>query len=202
MNRYKNKTDFYSVFNAISDINAIKPKSLTPSQMSILYVILSNVNFESGEAFPTQSNIRKRAGIASDTTYYKAFNQLLEKGWIIQRKRFSKSSCYKIVIPDDVWELLVSTESVDSVSTESVDLTTNINYKYITTNMNYEYSNNANARKDKRLVSTSGNEQQSVVSTENEETDLKHQTINNLIEEVDEYGYTQSDYEAILCIKN
>ena len=154
-NRYKNKTDFFSVYNAICDINEVKPKTLTSTQFTILMVILSHTNKDSKEAFPKQETIRKKCGIGSDTTYYKAFKPLLEQGWIIQRKRFNASACYQVVIPDDIYDLLVSTvstesvesvstESVESVSTESVDLTTNNNNKYITTNI----INNKNEKTD------------------------------------------------------
>lgn len=108
--RYGNKIKLRYVLNAICDINEIQPKTLTQTQMSILMVILSYVDSKTGEASISQTKIRQCAGIASDTTYYKAFNQLVDKGWIIQRKRFNDTACYRIVIPDDIWELLTSSK--------------------------------------------------------------------------------------------
>ena len=208
MSRYKNKTEFFSVYNAICDINSVKPKTLTPTQMSILLVILSNVNKDSKEAFPTQENIRKRVGIASDTTYYKAFKPLLEQGWIIQRKRFNASACYQVVIPDDIYALLtntvstenvdttpftVSTESVESVSTESVELTTNINNKY----KQQIFHSYANASENKDSFS---NEKRTTNKEDVADApSIENNSFNNkqIDEEVDEFGFTQSDYEAM-----
>ena len=204
MSRYKNKTEFFSVYNAICDINSVKPKTLTPTQMSILMVILSNVNKDSKEAFPTQENIRKRVGIASDTTYYKAFKPLLEQGWIIQRKRFNASACYQVVIPDNIYTLLtntvstesvesVSTENVESVSTENVELTTNINNKY----KQQIFHSYANASEDKDSFS---NEKRTTKKEDvADASSIENNPFNNkqIDEEVDEFGFTQSDYEAM-----
>ena len=211
-NRYKSQTDFFSIFNAITDVNGIQEKTLTQNQMAILMVILSNVNKESGEAFPTQENIRKRAGISSDTTYYKAFKPLVEKGWIIQRKRFNASTCYSIKIPDDIWNLLntvsteitvstesvesVSTESVDTVSTESVELTTNNNNKYITTNI----INTEKEKKEKDHNSFTNVQELGGLTTNDdsiESTIQNNKSIFNCEDEEPIFNYNTNEYENI-----
>lgn len=205
-NRYKSQTDFFSIFNAITDINGVQEKTLTQNQITILMVILSNVNQKSGEAFPSQENIRKRAGIASDTTYYKAFKPLVEKGWIIQRKRFNASACYSVQIPDDIWNLLitvstesvdtVSTESVDTVSTESVELTTNINNKYITTNII-----NTEKEKNEKDHNSFTNVQELGGLTTNddsiESTIQNNKSIFNCEDEEPIFNYNTNEYENI-----
>ena len=208
-NRYKTQTDFFSIFNAITDINGVQEKTLTQNQITILMVILSNVNQKSGEAFPSQENIRKRAGISSDTTYYKAFKPLVEKGWIIQRKRFNASACYSVRIPDDIWNLLitvstesvdtVSTESVDTVSTESVELTTNINNKYITSNINIKCINEKEKNEKDHNSFTNVQELGGLTTNDAsiEATIQNNKSIFNYEEDEPIYNYNTNEYENI-----
>ena len=109
----------FGVYNAFIDINEIKPKTLTTTQITILSVLWRSINNQKdnplkGKAWISQEKLRVKCGISSDTTYYKHFKPLINAGWIIQEKRFNDTSLYQLKIPKDIYDLLVSRLSVET----------------------------------------------------------------------------------------
>lgn len=83
----------WETFNAIID-----DKSLTTKEKSLLLVIFRHVNHELGYAFPSVETLMELSSIGSKSTFLKARQGLVDKGWLTYQTVKGKGCRYYIAL--------------------------------------------------------------------------------------------------------